>query len=76
MAQGLAAFVEMNENDTKNGTRHLEMGLDVVEVKKTKAGTIVSIGIGGDQVAAIANQTKVAILLLVDANELDRIQNQ
>lgn len=75
MAKGLQAFVTMNENDVKNGTRHLELGLDLVEVKKVKAGTLVTIGIGGDHVAALANDNKKAILLIVDKAEWEKIDN-
>lgn len=74
MPKGIHAFAAMNDADAKNKTHLLEMGLDVTNVQKTKAGTIVSIGIGGDHVAAIANRTKIAVLLLVDADEYFRLE--
>lgn len=76
MPKGLDALVEINKQDAKNGTQNLMLGIDVVEVTKRKAGTVVSIGIAGDLVAAIGTGAKMAMLIVVDAAEFKKVQEQ
>jgi len=66
----------MNENDIANKTETLILGVDMVEVKKQKAGTVVSIGVGGNLVNDLANGSKKAILLLFDFKEYQKIKNE
>jgi len=69
----LQTLLEMNAADTANGTQNLIMGVDCVETKKVSAGTIVSMGIGGDMVAAIALGKVMPVLFLVNREEFEKV---
>jgi hypothetical protein len=72
----LQVFVEMNEADTKNKTANLVMGLDLVESKKVKAGTIVSMGIAGDMTGALFCDEVIPVLLLVNRAEYKKLKSK
>ena len=66
----------MNQNDTLNDTQTVIIGDHFVSANYNKQGTTVEIGIGGNQVFDIESGKKVAMLVLVDIEEYNRIKNQ
>lgn len=51
--------------------KRIMLGLDVLGAKKTRAGTVVEIGIGGDWIGQIASGKVRAVLLLWDQDEYE-----
>lgn len=66
---------QMNVGDIDNKTSNVIIGNYLVSANYSKAGTTVSIGVGGNQVFDIESGKKMAILVLVDIEEYNRLKS-
>jgi hypothetical protein len=66
----------MNQNDTKNNTQTVIIGNHFVSANYNRQGTTVSIGIGDNHVFDIESGKKVAMLVLVDIEEYNKLKEQ
>lgn len=55
--------------------KDIRLGVDVLELKKKKAGTEVTIGIGGDAVGAIYTGELSACLILFNKKQFDEMKS-
>ena len=67
-------FDVLKEMSRRNG--RIALGLDVLGVRKTKAGTVVEVGIGGDLIGDIAAGRMAAVLLVFDRAEYDQVSKE
>lgn len=65
---------EMNLADGANGTANVIIGNQIVSADYGKAGTKVTIGIGGNQVNDIMSGKKAAILVIIDMDEYNKLK--
>jgi hypothetical protein len=65
---------DMNQNDTNNGTASVALCPDFVEAKTAKGGGHVTMGVPKEAIAQLFTGERVAILLIIDKKEFDRIQ--
>lgn len=65
-------FDVLKEMSTRN--QRIFLGLDVLGVRKTKAGTVVEVGIGGDFIGDIAAGRVAAVLLIWDREQYEAIR--
>jgi hypothetical protein len=66
---------EMNVNDDKNKTETVGVCPDFIELKQTKQGGIVTMGIPVSESMKVFTGEKKPVLLLIDMKEYNRIEN-
>lgn len=64
----------MNMADSINGTSNVIVGNTLISATYSKAGTKVTIGVGGNQVSDLLSGEKIALLILVDMKEYKRLE--
>lgn len=75
MKTDLEVFLEMNQNDIKNGTQHLKLGTDLVQVEMARGGVKVTMGISGTSFREIMSREVIPVLILVDKEEFFRLKH-
>lgn len=60
---------EMNQEDCKNGTQLVQVGIDLISADKVKGGSKISIGMPESSVWDLMQNKRMAILVLVDKDE-------
>lgn len=76
MKKGLFEILhEMNQNDIENKTSSVSIGNTLISSKYSDKmkGTILEIGIGGNHLADIIVNKKIAIVVLVDYQEYQKL---
>lgn len=71
----LEVMIQMNRNDTANGTETLGMCYDNTGVRKVKGGAIIEMGIPVSEMWKIASGVRIPVLVLVDNKEFFKIKN-
>ena len=69
-------FKELNENDDKNGTDHLQVSPHFVRADMVKAGGHVTMGIAPETFRdlAINGRNLKCLLLVIDMDELEKVK--
>lgn len=65
----------MNQNDAINDTKNLGVCNELIGAQKVKAGGTVTIGVPEDILMQVIAGTRIAVLLVLDKSEYDRIDN-
>lgn len=60
---------EMNQEDTANKTRMVEVGIDFISGDKVKGGAKIAMGMPESALFDIISETKIPLLILVDKKE-------
>lgn len=60
---------EMNQDDTINNTKMVEVGSNFISAEKVKGGAKISIGMPESALFDIISNKKIPILILVDSDE-------
>lgn len=68
-------FKEMNINDGENNTALLAVSPYLVEAKTAKGGGHVTMGVEANVITQLMTGDRVAMLLVFDKREFDRIDN-
>lgn len=64
---------EMNQNDIKNNSRKLAIGNTLIGAEKVKQGGKITIGVDEQSVMEVIDGKSVAILVVVDYEEYNRL---
>lgn len=67
---------DMNQDDTKNNSRLVEVSSNFVSANKVKQGAIISMGTPEASLLNIVSGNKIAMLILVDKEEYFKRKNQ
>lgn len=64
---------EMNQNDTANKTATVALCNEMVEAKTAKGGGHVTMGVPAEVITQLFTGDRIAILMIVDKKEYNRI---
>ena len=67
---------DMNQADTKNGTKLLEVSSNFISADKIKQGGKIELGVPEHSIMDLLNETKIPVLLMVDKEEYNKRMNQ
>lgn len=72
----LEVMLEMNQNDTKNGTQTLGMCYDWRNANKVKGGAVIEMAMPENELYKIMNHERIPVLVLIDKKEFFKIKEQ